>query len=336
MSNLQSLVSQCQSQVLEIKTISAVLQTKDQFLDSPSVLEIKEQLKTCSKEDKISLGKELNLYKQTITKICDEQIAIVQAENEKDDFVQYDPSFFAPKYKSQNGSLHPISIVLGEILNIFETMGFAVSDGPFVETQQNCFTSLNMPDFHPARSMQDTFYLAQKDNIGENYVMRTHTTGVDIRYTQQHKPPIAMVCPGQVFRNEKIDSTHDIMFHQIECLYIAERVSFSHLKTLIEHFYKQFFNDDTLVSRFRPSYFPYVNPGLEVDISNPFKKNAWLEVGGAGLVHPEVIKNFGLDPAQYQGLAFGFGIDRMAQLKLNLSGLSQFFESDIEFLKGRE
>jgi phenylalanyl-tRNA synthetase alpha chain len=131
-----------------------------------------------------------------------------------------------------------------------------------------------------------------------------------------------------------MDATHDIMFHQIECLFIEKRVSFSQLKTLIESFYKEFFGQSNLVARFRPSYFPYVNPGLEVDISNPFKPGQWLEVGGAGLVHSEVMKNFGLDPKQHQGLAFGFGIDRMAQLKLGLSGLGQFFNGNLEFLEG--
>jgi phenylalanyl-tRNA synthetase alpha chain len=321
---------------VDLKTVSSCLEVRDQASNSGHIQTIKEKLKTASKEEKITLGQTLNIYKQDLKSACDSRIRAIQNELEKDTYTDFDPSFYSSKYITNSGSLHPITKVASELLSIFENMGFAVSDGPLVETQENCFTKLNMPSYHPARSMQDTFFLEQKDAIGEGFVLRTHTTGVDIRYTKENKPPIRMVCPGQVYRNEKIDATHDIMFHQIECLYVDKQVSFSQLKTLIEHFYQEFFGQSDLKARFRPSYFPYVNPGLEVDISNPFKKDAWLEVGGAGLVHPDVIKNFGLSPDEYQGLAFGFGIDRMAQLKLGLSGLGQFFNGNVEFLRGKD
>ncbi len=320
---------------VELKTVSACLSKRDELSESGIAKEIKEQLKTATKEEKITLGPKLNQIKQDIKNSCDERIKLIQEEIEKDIFTSFDPTFESDKYQNKLGQLHPITQVCNEIIDIFTKMGFSIGDGPLVETQDNCFTKLNMPDYHPARSMQDTFFLEQCDGIGENYVLRTHTTGIDIRYTANKQPPIAMICPGQVYRNEKIDATHDIMFHQIECLFIDKKINFSHLKTLIEQFYQEFFGRLDLISRFRPSYFPYVNPGLEVDISNPFKPGQWLEVGGAGLVHPDVIKNFGLNPQEYQGLAFGFGIDRMAQLKLNLSGLSQFFEGNIEFLSGQ-
>jgi phenylalanyl-tRNA synthetase alpha chain len=319
----------------KINTVSACLLKRDELSDKGIIKSIKEQLIQSQKEQKIILGKELNSLKIELKIACDKKIQEIQEIQEKDLYTNFDPTFSSKKYQNSNGKLHPITQTCNEIVDIFANMGFSVADGPLVETQTNCFTKLNMPDYHPARSMQDTFFLAQKDGISENYVLRTHTTGTDVRYTSEHKPPIAMVCPGQVYRNEKIDSTHDVMFHQIECLFIDEKVSFSQLKTLIEYFYQNFFEQNDLIARFRPSYFPYVNPGLEVDISNPFKQNQWLEVGGAGLVHPNVIKNFGLDPNKYQGLAFGFGIDRMTQLKLGLSGLSQFFEGNLEFLSGR-
>lgn len=319
-----------------LKTVSACLQMRDELSNSGAIVVIKEKLKTCAKEDKNDLGKELNLLKQELKQVSDKRIQEIQAELEKDNFVEFDPTFYSSKYVTNDGNLHPLTLVAEELLDIFQKMGFSVADGPLVETQNNCFTKLNMPDYHPARSMQDTFYLAQKDALGENYVMRTHTTGVDIRYTQNHNQSVAMVCAGQVYRNENMDSTHDIMFHQIECLYIQKNVSFSQLKTLIESFYKEFFGQSDLQARFRPSYFPYVNPGLEVDISNPFKPGQWLEVGGAGLVHSKVMKNMGYNPKEYQGLAFGFGIDRMAQLKLGLSGLGQFFNGNLEFLAGRK
>jgi phenylalanyl-tRNA synthetase alpha chain len=319
----------------DLKTVSACLAKKEELSSEGIIADLKQKITTCTKEEKNAIGQQLNLAKKSLQETADSRIQEIQAELEKDNFINFDSSFYSDKYQTNDGFLHPITLVQNEILQIFENMGFSVADGPFVETQDNCFTKLNMPDYHPARSMQDTFFLAQKDEIGENYVMRTHTTGVDIRYTKDKTPPIYMVCPGQVYRNENIDATHDIMFHQIECLYIDKRVSFSHLKTLIEHFYTQFFGSSDLVARFRPSYFPYVNPGLEVDISNPFKPGSWLEVGGAGLVDSQVMRNLGFDPSEVQGLAFGFGIDRMAQLKLSLTGLGQFFEGDLKFLAGK-
>lgn len=330
--------NQFSAQFQDLNTVSSCLELRDQLSDSGIILELKSQLPTADKESKVTLGKELNQLKQNLKSACDSRIQTIQLELEKDSFTFFDPTFYGTSYvdkvSKNSGSLHPITIAMNNIVGIFENMGFSVADGPLVETQEYCFTQLCMPDYHPARSMQDTFFLEQKDGIGENYVLRTHTSSIQIRHGQNHQPPIRIIAPGQVYRNEKIDSTHDIMFHQIECLYIDERVSFAHLRTLIEEFYKEFFGRDDLVARLRPSYFPYVNPGLEVDISNPFKADSWLEVGGAGLVHPEVIENLGLDPQQYQGLAFGFGIDRMAQLQYNLRSLGQFFDGNLEFLEG--
>jgi phenylalanyl-tRNA synthetase alpha chain len=324
------------TQFQQLKTVSACLLLKDELSESGSIGDLKSKLITADKEGKIVLGQELNRLKQDLKAISDARIQEIQSELEKDNFVEFDPTFYSKNYITNIGNFHPITSITNEIVNIFQNMGFAIADGPLVETQEACFTKLNMPDYHPARSMQDTFFLTQKDNISENYVMRTHTSGVQYRFGSTHKPPIRIVVPGQVYRNEKIDATHDIMFHQIECLYIDERVSLSHLKTLIEFFYREFFGDSKLVARFRPSYFPYTVPSLEVDISNPFKPGAWLEVGGCGLVHPEVLEGFGIDSSIYQGLAFGFGLDRMAQLKLNLSGLGQFFDGNLKFLEGKK
>ena len=320
----------------ELKTVTACLALRDELMNSGRIAEIKLEIKTPN-ADKKALGGEMSLIRQQIQLECDLQIQSIQTEQDKDTFIQFDPTFYSFANQENNvGSLHPITKITDEIVSIFKNMGFAVADGPFVETQDACFTKLNMPSYHPARSMQDTFFLKQKDSIGEEYVMRTHTSSIQYRYASTHTPPIRIIAPGQVYRNEKIDATHDIMFHQVECVYIDKAVSISHLKTLIEHFYREFFGNDQLVSRFRPSYFPYTVPSLEVDIVNPFRNNSWLEVGGSGLIHPDVIRGFGLDPAEYQGLAFGFGIDRMAQLKLGLSGLGQFFNGNLDFLGGKK
>jgi phenylalanyl-tRNA synthetase alpha chain len=327
------------SDFANLTTVSACLEKRDELANSQAFGNLKALLGSATKEQKIDLGQKLNILKKDLYSACDSKIKEIQALLEQDSFIKFDPTFHSDKYITNSGVLHPLTLVMNEIVEIFEKMGFSVADGPLVETQKTCFTDLNMPSYHPARSMQDTFFLEQKDNIGENYVMRTHTSGVQIRYSKvflkNKKPPIRVVIPGQVYRNEKIDATHDIMFHQIECLVIDKRVSVSHLKTLVEDFYQQFFGISNLEARFRPSYFPYTVPSLEVDITNPFKPGTWLEVGGSGLVHPDVIRNYGLDPEEYQGLAFGFGIDRMAQLKLGLSGLGQFFEGNLQFLAGK-
>ncbi len=321
------------------QTINECKEIRDQLINSGRILEIKQNIKTANKEEKTKLGQELNTLKKQIEEIFNRQVQAIQIEQEKDNFTNFDPTFFSfQKYRLSGGSLHPITLITQEITDIFKKMGFEVVDGPLVETQDYCMSRLNIPDYHPARSMQDTFYLKQKDSRGENLVLRTHTSAVQIRYGESHKPPFKIVAPGQVYRNEKIDATHDFMFHQIECLVVDRNISTAHLKTLIEEFFNGLFPGANLKFRLRANYFPYTIPSLEIDISNPNSKakGEWLEVGGAGLVHPKVIVNMGLDSNEWQGLAFGFGLDRMAQIKYGFHGLSQLFEGNLNFLKGKE
>jgi phenylalanyl-tRNA synthetase alpha chain len=330
-----------QSHFQNLRSVNECLQVKSDLMKTGQVVELTEKLQTANKDQKADLGKQLNLLKQSITKACDERIQEIQAEQEKDDFVEFDPTFYSAKYKQVGGSVHPVSQITSEVVEIFMNMGFDVAEGPMVESQHYNFNQLLIPEYHPARAMQDTFYLKEKDSVGQNYVMRTHTSGVQIRYGESHKPPFRIVAPGRVFRNENIDATHDVLFHQVECLIIDEVVSLAHLKTLIEQFFSQLFGATDLRARLRPSYFPYTVPSMEIDISNPFKddpnsrvKGDWIEIGGSGLVHPQVIENMGIDSTKWQGLAFGFGLDRIAQLKFGVSGMSQFFEGDLRFLKG--
>jgi phenylalanyl-tRNA synthetase alpha chain len=325
-----------------LQTINACLEVRQNLNNSGAFLEIKEKLKIADKDTKKLLGQELNQLRIQLQEAADKRIQEIQLEQEKDNFMDFDPSFYSSKEAVNNTKLHPITQVTKEIVEIFQKMGFDVADGPLIAEQKDNFTGLNMPDYHPARAMQDTFFLQEKDAIGENYVLRTHTTSIDIPYAKSHKPPFRVIMPGKVFRNENIDATHDIMFHQIECLLIDRNVSLAQLKTLAQNFFSQFFNDSSLQIRLRPSYFPYTIPSMEVDMSNPFKNQKgnrlegqeWIEAGGSGLLHPTVIRNMGLDPNEWGGLAFGFGIDRMAQIKLGVSGLGQFFEGRIDFLKG--
>jgi len=328
----------------DLKTVSACLEKRDELGNTGRIREIKDLITLANPEAKKLLGAELNKLKKALQQSCDEQIQALQSHLEVDEVVDFDPTFHSNKYLTRQGSLHPITIVMNEIVEIFQKIGFDVADGPLVETQWYNFTSLNQPSYHPARAMQDTFYLDLKDEKKENYVMRTQTSGMQIRYGETHEPPIRVVVPGQVYRNENIDATHDIMFHQIECLVVDRRVSISQLKTVLQSLFAQLFEDKSLVIRFRPSYFPYTIPSMEYDISCPFchgkgcrvcKQTGWIEIGGAGLVHPGVIKNINLNPDEWQGFAFGFGVDRVTQFKLGISGIGQFFNGNLGFLRGQ-
>ena len=238
------------------------------------------------------------------------------------------------------GSVHPISQVLEEITAIFADMGFAVAEGPDVEYDDYNFTRLNIPPDHPARQMQDTFYVAPQPD-GTSHVLRTHTSPVQVRTMLAQKPPIRIISPGRTYRVDS-DATHSPMFHQVEALVVDEGIHLGHLKWTVEEFCKAFFEIDEIELRARPSFFPFTEPSLEWDMrcdrSVPGKitfghGDDWLELGGSGLVHPKVLANCGIDPDRYQGFAFGFGLDRMAMLKYGIPDIRSFFESDLRWLR---
>ena len=240
------------------------------------------------------------------------------------------------------GGLHPVSITIERIEAIFGSLGFDVADGPEIETDWMNFTALNSPENHPARSMQDTFYVDMKDSEGRWLNLRTHTSPMQVRYARTHArkyagmdpmPEIRVIAPGRVYRVDS-DATHSPMFHQVEGLWIGENVSFKDLKVVFTDFCRRFFESDDLTLRFRPSFFPFTEPSAEIDIafaSGPLK-GRWLEVAGAGQVHPTVIRNFGLDPERHIGFAFGMGPDRLAMLRYGVNDLRLFFENDLRFL----
>ncbi|MBX2805849.1 MAG: phenylalanine--tRNA ligase subunit alpha [Hyphomicrobiales bacterium] len=231
------------------------------------------------------------------------------------------------------GRIHPLSQVWDEITAIFADLGFAVAEGPDIETDDYNFTKLNIPQEHPARQEHDTFYMKEKAD-GSRLVLRTHTSPVQIRTMLSQKPPIRIVAPGRVYRSDS-DQTHTPMFHQIEALVIDEDTHMGHLKWLISEFCKAFFELDELRVRLRISHFPFTEPSMEVDIGAEAigKPGEWLEIGGSGMVHPNVIRACNLDPDRYQGFAFGFGIDRMAMLKYGIPDLRAFFGADLRWLK---
>ncbi|RXK47546.1 phenylalanine--tRNA ligase subunit alpha [Aquirufa rosea] len=242
----------------------------------------------------------------------------------------------------QQGTLHPLSLVRSRILEIFNRMGFSVSDGPEIETDFYNFTALNFPANHPAREMQDTFFIEKgAGDIQDDVLLRTHTSNVQIRLMQHQKPPIRSVMPGRVYRNEAISARAHCLFHQVEGLYVDEKVSFKDLKDTLYHFAKEMFGKDTRV-RFRPSYFPFTEPSAEMDITcllckgegcNVCKQAGWVEIAGAGMVDPNVLENVGIDSKKYNGFAFGMGIERITMLKYQIKDLRLFTENDVRFLR---
>lgn len=223
------------------------------------------------------------------------------------------------------GGLHPVTLTLQRIVELFHGMGFEVADGPEIEDDFHNFQALNIPKNHPARAMQDTFYVENGD------VLRTHTSPIQIRYMQDKKePPIRIIAPGRVYRVDS-DATHSPMFHQAEGLWVEEGVSFADLKAVFIDFIRRFFERDDLQVRFRPSFFPFTEPSAEIDILG--ENGKWLEVGGCGMVHPNVLKNVNIDPERYTGFAFGIGLDRFAMLRYGVNDLRLFFDNDLNFLR---
>jgi len=232
------------------------------------------------------------------------------------------------------GGIHPIIRTWQRIEAIFGSIGFDVADGPEIETDWYNFTALNNPENHPARSMQDTFYVDLKDAQGLPLLLRTHTSPMQVRYARQHRPPIKVIAPGRTYRVDS-DATHSPMFHQVEGLWIDEDISFADLKGVYTDFLRCFFESDALEVRFRPSYFPFTEPSAEIDLqfaAGPLK-GRWLELSGAGQVHPQVVRNFGLDPERYIGFAFGSGLERLTMLRYGIDDLRLFFDGDLRFLR---
>jgi phenylalanyl-tRNA synthetase alpha chain len=305
-----------------------------------SVSELMKTLGAMSPDERKTQGPALNGLRDTVTEaIAARKAALGDAALETRLAAEKIDVTLPARVQAQ-GSVHPISQVLEEITAIFADLGFAVAEGPDVEFDDYNFTKLNIPPDHPARQMQDTFYVAAQAD-GTSHVLRTHTSPVQVRTMLNQKPPIRVISPGRTYRVDS-DATHSPMFHQVEALVIDEGIHLGHLKWTVEEFCKAFFEIDKIELRARPSFFPFTEPSLEWDMrcdrSVPGQikfgqGNDWLELGGSGMVHPKVLVNCGIDPARYQGFAFGFGLDRMAMLKYAIPDIRSFFESDLRWLK---
>ena len=329
MQQLEHIVAEAASAIAATASVAELEQAKARFLGkSGSLTELLKGLGKLSAEEKPRAGAAINQAKQRVE-------ALLQARRDAILATELDARLAAesvdvtlPGRRQSPGGLHPITRVQEQVERLFASMGFSVADGPEIEDDEYNFTMLRMFPNHPSRSMQDTFYIE-----GSNRVLRTHTSPVQIRYMQSHKPPVRIICPGRVYRNDH-DATHSPMFHQIEGLWIDEGISLADLKSTVTDFCRAFFEREEIGIRFRPSYFPFVEPGVEIDMEWSRKDGevTYLEIAGAGVVHPDVLRNGGIDPERYSGFAFGMGLDRLAMLKYGVDDLRLFFENDLKFL----
>lgn len=306
---------------------------------------ITEKMKTLGSlplEEKIAAGKSLNLIKSAVEKAIDTKKQELETAELNRKLANERVDVTLPVRPEIQGRIHPVSKIYEEVVAIFGQMGFEVAEGPDIEDQFHNFNALNMPANHPARQMQDTFYIANPDSadFDDSFVVRTHTSGMQIRTMESKKPPIRIIAPGRTYRSD-YDATHTPMFHQVEGLVIDKTTTMAHLKGCLYDFVKAFFEIDDIKVRYRPSYFPFTEPSAEMDIGCRKGKGElkigegddWLEILGCGMVHPNVLRAGGIDPDEYQGFAFGVGIDRLAMLKYGIPDLRTFFESDLRWLK---
>ncbi|PWJ60639.1 phenylalanyl-tRNA synthetase alpha chain [Dyadobacter jejuensis] len=311
------------------------------FISKKGILtELFDDLKSAAPEQRKSLGQELNTLKNLAQSKFKEFNETIQNQSEQQAAGTLDLTL--PVIPHEQGSLHPLSIVKRRIIEIFERMGFNVSYGPEIEKDWYNFSALNFADNHPAREMQDTFFITKSpEETKEDVLLRTHTSNVQVRLMERQKPPIRSIMPGRVFRNEAISARAHCVFHQVEGLYIDKSVSFKDLKDTLYHFAKEMFGKDTKI-RLRPSYFPFTEPSAEIDVScficggsgcNICKHTGWVEIGGSGMVDPNVLENCGIDSNEYTGFAFGMGVERITMLRYGINDLRLFTENDIRFIR---
>jgi phenylalanyl-tRNA synthetase alpha chain len=325
-------IKEAQAFTTEDKTTLEEFRIK--YLGSKGVLkDFFAEFKNVPNEQKKEFGQVVNELKNT----AEEKVKSIQEFLEsKTESINLFGDLSRPGNPINIGSRHPISLVKNQILDVFSTIGFNVSEGPEIEDDWHNFTALNLPEYHPARDMQDTFFIQTNPDV----LLRTHTSSVQVRYMENNKPPIRTISPGRVFRNEAISSRSHCIFHQVEGLYIDKNVSFADLKQTLLYFTKEMFGKSKI--RLRPSYFPFTEPSAEVDIYWGLKTETdyritkgtgWLEIMGCGMVDPNVLKNCGIDPNEYTGYAFGMGIERIAMLLYQIGDIRMFYENDVRFLE---
>ncbi len=318
-----------------VNTADALEKFRMQFLSKKSELQgLLSEIKNVPVEERKNFGQQVNLLKQRAQAIFEEHRARLEASAPTQ---QSDIDVTRTAATAELGSRHPISLMMDEVCGIFERIGFTTVTGPDIEDDWHIFTALNFPEEHPARDMQDTFFVDQKPDIA----LRTHTSTLQVRTMEKQQPPIRVICPGRVFRNEVITSRAHCIFHQMEGLYIDKNVSFADMKQTLLYFAKQLFGENTRI-RLRPSYFPFTEPSAEMDVSCNIcggegcalcKHTGWVEILGCGMVDPNVLENCGIDSKVYSGFAFGLGIERMTMLKYKTNDIRLYFENDARFIQ---
>ena len=325
MDKFEDLISEARVAFDTVTELAQLDQVKARFLGKSGALtELRKGLSALSPEERPKAGARFNEVKGTIEQLLNARREAIQAKVLAGRLEQEKIDVTLPGRDQARGGLHPVTRTLERVTTLFRTMGFDVADGPEIETDFYNFSALNQPEDHPARSMHDTFYLQ-----GEKHLLRTHTSPIQIHYMQQHRPPVRVIAPGRVYRVDS-DATHSPMFHQLEGLWVDETATFADLKGVVREFLRNFFEIDDLEVRFRPSYFPFTEPSAEIDMTF---KDGWLEIGGCGMVHPQVLRNVDIDPERYQGFAFGMGLDRLAMLRYGVNDLRLFFDGDLRFLR---
>lgn len=339
MENLVEQIAQYKAEIsaIEPNGAAALEEYRIKFLGTKGIVKnLFGEMKQVPNDQKKAFGAILNEFKQFAEEKYEAWKGLL-TEQENGEAATAGIDLTLPGDPIPLGSRHPISLVRNEILSIFRRLGFSVAEGPEIEDDWHNFTALNLPENHPARDMQDTFYL----NQSPDWLLRTHTSNVQVREMEKHKLPIRIVCPGRVYRNETISARAHCFFHQVEGLYIDEHVSFADLKQTLYFFVQELFGRDVKI-RFRPSYFPFTEPSAEMDIScllcegkgcSVCKHTTWVEILGCGMVHPNVLENCGIDSNKYTGFAFGMGIERIAMLKYQINDLRLFSENDVRFLE---
>ena len=318
----------------------AVEQFRLTYISKKGVIgELFESMKSLSPAEKKEVGKILNDLKKTAENKLAELTQ--QFNNSSNDISGLDLTL--PPIRNKVGNQHPLTLTRNRIVEIFERLGFVVADGPEIEDDWHNFSALNFPENHPAREMQDTFFIEKKGHAGssQDMLLRTHTSNVQIRMMENQKPPIRAIMPGRVYRNEAISARAHCFFHQVEGLYVDKNVGFADLKQTLYHFAKEMYGKD-IKMRFRPSFFPFTEPSAEIDISclicngagcNVCKYSGWVEIAGSGMVHPNVLRNCNIDPEEFTGFAFGMGIERVTMLRYQINDLRLFSENDVRFLR---
>ena len=331
--NLEQQVQQTEQEVTSFDGGSAE-EFRLKFLSRKGVIPaLFDAFREASPEEKKKLGKVLNSLKQ----MAEEKFKTLSEQSPENESSADIPDLFLPVSSDHIGNMHPLTLTRYRIIEIFERLGFSVEDGPEVEDDWHNFSALNFPENHPAREMQDTFFVEKNPDI----LLRTHTSNVQIRLLERQKPPVRSIMPGRVYRNEAISARAHCFFHQVEGLYVDRQVSFADLKQTLYHFAKEMFGAETMI-RLRPSFFPFTEPSAEIDISclickgkgcNVCKHSGWVEIAGSGMVHPNVLRNAGVDPDEYSGFAFGMAIERVTMLRYGISDLRLFSENDVRFLR---